>query len=126
MILLDSNVLISLFRPAETLHSQAQAIFSAGEFLIPYEVLSEIYTVLLNREDYDTTLRVLSFLIEDPRIKITESTLSEKQKTINFLQQNPSPLSFTDALLLTMSQERQLSLKTFDQALEKTYKQTAN
>jgi predicted nucleic acid-binding protein len=121
-MIIDSNIFISLFRKHELLHDKAKKLFfDLNEIIITDEILGEVYTVILMKENYKVAREILYFLLNESKIKIL--SLSEKEKTDIrcFLLKNNTKLSFVDVSLLIFSKSRNLELKTFDKDLVKAY-----
>lgn len=123
MKILDSSVIIALFRKSELLHKKAVELFMQDEnYLIPDDVLAEVLTVLKIRENFETAQKCANFLlnVEDIEIRETESEIF--QKALDFFLNNKNRLSFIDTLILVLSREKELEVATFDKDLAKLLK----
>lgn len=120
MKVLDSSVLIALFRTGETLHEKAVRLFMGKEdFLVMDYVLGEVITVLKLRESFEVSKKCLEFLTSVEGIKIVETDSETFWSAIDFFSENKNKLSFIDTLLFLFSKEHDLQLITFDKDLKK-------
>ena len=119
MHILDSNIIIALFRREEKDHETASRFFSTlKEFAISDHVLFEIGTILKKKEGQETTKKAIEFLVFNKNSRLLRLSAKEiEMSTQFFLSENK--ISFVDASLLVMAKERNLSLATFDKEMSK-------
>lgn len=123
MKILDSSVIIALFRKNELLHKKAVELFMQDEnYLIPDDVLAEVLTVLKIRENFEKAQAGANFLLNVENIEIRETDSEIFQKALDFFLNNKNRLSFIDTLILVLSREEELEVATFDKDLAKLLK----
>ena len=120
MILLDSCILIAYFRENEVKHSAAVEIINNNdEIILSDYVLSEIYTVLMIREDLDIAKKAINWIISCPKINIIKIKENEIKNILLFIDNNKAKLSFVDISLLVISKNRWYKLISYDTELIK-------
>ncbi|PKL36503.1 hypothetical protein CVV38_01190 [Candidatus Peregrinibacteria bacterium HGW-Peregrinibacteria-1] len=120
MIILDSSIIIAMFRNNEKHHGDAVAIWKSGsDFLLFDYVLSEVLTVLKIREGHDVADRCADFLTNNLKIFIEQIDEIQLSKAVSFFRDVKNNLSFVDTVLLLQSKERAVPLATFDRELAK-------
>lgn len=123
MKILDSSVIISIFRQQEKNHKKAIQIFTSNEkFLIPEYVIAEVLTVLKMREGLETANKCYDFMSNTKDVEITPIENIIFNKALTYFSQNKNNLSFIDTILLILSKENQLELISFDKDLQKAIK----
>lgn len=120
MKLLDSSVIVALFRIDDTCHQKAVEIFFRNDdFVVNDYVISEVLTVLKVKENFDLVQKCADFLTSTGKIEIYETQPELFWFAMSFFQKNKNKLSFTDTLLLLLSRENRIPLVTFDRELAK-------
>ncbi len=120
MNLLDSSVIISLFRKEETNHRKACEIFANLQgFIISDYVLSEVATVLRLREGLRIATKAVTLLKWNTDVEIIRLTDGELEMTTHLFLREKTQLSFVDASLLILAKKRKLRLVSFDIDLQK-------
>ncbi len=123
MKILDSSVIISIFRKQEKNHKKALKIFTSDQkFLIPEYVITEVLTVLKMREGLNTANKCYDFISNTKDIEIEPIENIVFNKALTYFSQNKNNLSFIDTILLVLSKENQIELISFDKDLEKAIK----
>lgn len=123
MKLLDSSVIVGLFRVNDTCHQKALRIFFQNDdFVVSDYVISEVLTVLKIKENFELAQKCADFLTSTDGIKIHETQPELFWSAMNFFQKSKNKLSFTDTLLLLLSRENRIPLVTFDKELAKLVK----
>ncbi|MDP2643018.1 MAG: PIN domain-containing protein [Candidatus Peregrinibacteria bacterium] len=123
MKILDSSVIISIFRQQEKNHKKALQIFISNEkFLIPECVIAEVLTVLKMREGLKTANKCYDFISNTKDVEITPIENIIFNKALAYFSQNKNNLSFVDTILLVLSKENQMELISFDKDLQKAVK----
>lgn len=123
MQILDSSVIISIFRQQEKNHKKAIQIFTSNQkFLIPEYVIAEVLTVLKMREGLETANKCYDFMSNTKDVEITPIENIIFNKALTYFSQNKNNLSFIDTILLILSKENQLELISFDKDLQKAIK----
>ncbi|MFA6305157.1 MAG: PIN domain-containing protein [Candidatus Gracilibacteria bacterium] len=120
MKILDSSVIISVFRQQEKNHKKALQIFISNEkFLITEYVIAEVLTVLKMREGLKIANRCYDFISNTKDIEIVPIENIIFNKALSYFSQNKNNLSFIDTILLILSKENQIELVSFDKDLQK-------
>ena len=123
MILLDSSVIIALFRSQERFHPEAKSIIKNEEsFLLLDFVLSEVLTVIKMREGFEIASQCQKFLLNFDKIQFLYTAPEDFEDAQHFFSTHKNKLSFVDTLLIVLARKKNLILATFDQDLGKTYK----
>lgn len=123
MILLDTNILVALFRSSELDHARAKELVEPlEEFAISDYVLGEILTVLQLREGKAIAEQALDYLTLTKTVLLVRLSQEELEMSCNFFKKQNEDLSFTDVSLLILSRERNYSLATLDKDLIKAAK----
>lgn len=123
MKILDSSVIISIFRQQEKNHKKAIQIFTSNEkFLIPEYVIAEVLTVLKMREGLETANKCYDFISNTKDVEIVPVENIIFNKALTYFSQNKNNLSFIDTILLVLSKENQMELISFDKDLQKAIK----
>ena len=118
MKLLDSSVIVALFRGKDTCHDRAVEIFfKPDDFVVMDYVISEVLTVLKVKESVEIMQMCADFLANTSGIKIHETEPELYWSAMDFFQKTKNKLSFTDTLLLLLSRENRIPLVTFDKEL---------
>lgn len=121
MKILDSSVIISIFRKQEKNHKKALRIFMSDEkFLIPDYAIAEILTVLKIKEGLETANKCYDFISNTKDMEIIPIEWNIFEKTAKYFSANKNKLSFVDTALLMLSKENKIELMTFDKDLQKT------
>lgn len=116
--LVDSSVWVALFLDFDTQHTKAVQLFKKlrGELVVPYCVVSEVASVLAYKHSKKQADGFLAYL--------------EGNKDVCVLADDPLPeiahylslsarVSFADAALVFLAQEKGFKLVTFDKQLER-------
>lgn len=123
MILLDTNILVALFRSSELDHARAKELVEPlEEFAISDYVLGEILTVLQLREGKAIAEQALDYLTLTKTVLLVRLSQEELEMSYDFFKKQNEGLSFTDVSLLILSRERKYSLATLDKDLIKAAK----
>ena len=118
--ILDSSVIISLFRQDEPLHEIAKDTFQSGnKFWVLDHVIAEVLTVLKIKEPPHVYQQCEQFLTQNEDIIIIYTDPPLFQQVQYFFVSNHNKLSFVDALLLLKSKTENIPLLTFDKELQK-------
>lgn len=122
MKILDSSVIIALFRKNEKLHKKALQLIldDDGIFVVPDYVLSEVLTVLKMREGLEVMKNCLDFLENSEDFKIYYTDKLIFGKAVERLRNTDNNLSFVDTLLLELSNLENLDLLSFDKEINKS------
>lgn len=120
MMILDSSVIVAMFRKDDVHHKEALKIWKTWKnFLLFDHILSESLTVLKLRENLDIASNCAEFLMKNEKITIEQISLKDIEDTVMFFIIDKNKLSFIDTLLLIQSQKRKIPLATFDKDLIK-------
>ena len=123
MILLDTNIIVALFRSSELDHVRAKELIEPlEEFAISDYVLGEILTVLQLRESKAIAEQALDYLTSTKTVLLVRLSQDELEMSYDFFKKQGENLSFTDVSLLILSRERDYSLATLDKDLIKAAK----
>lgn len=114
--LVDSSVWIALFLDFDTRHADAvrKVHDLSGTIYMPYCVVSEVSTVLTYKHSKAQADLFLSFLAQAENIVLLEDKVREE---ISYFGSLTEKISFTDAVLLFLSQKLNVTLVTFDSQL---------
>lgn len=116
---LDSSVLVALFRENDTFHSLAKGIFmKEGSFLVPDHVLSETLTVLKMRESLEVAQHCAEFIFNSEDIVIYSVEQDEFLYAFDYFVNGDNRLSFIDTILFALSDYKGYEVHTFDKELE--------
>lgn len=125
MKLIDSSVLISMFRSSEKNHLDAiDTILEEKDWIILDYVLAEIATVMKLREGYSATRRSLNFLINNDNFHIRPTSTSEYKDNINLIISKKNKLSFVDNLLYFIGRKDHMEVVSYDKDLLRFIKNT--
>lgn len=123
MKILDSSVIVACFRTREDLHDKAVEIFLSDDGFILFDyVLSEVLTILKQKEGLDTVKKCSDFLMNAENIEMQFIDSEIFSKAMKFFTIQKNNLSFVDTLLLIFSKFENYSLVTFDKELAKMAK----
>lgn len=123
MKILDSSVVIALFKIDDAHHEKAKEIFfDADDFIIPNYILVEVLSILKMKGGIEAVEKCLQFLYNSEGVDIHEIHPETFDEAVTYFTKHKNNLSFTDVLLLILSQKTKISLITFDKELEKISK----
>ncbi len=120
MVILDSSVVIAIFKDSDVHHEKAKEIFyREDDLVIPSCALIEILSILKMRKGLEAVQKCTEFLYNAKNIDIYEISNELVDEAIAFYVKHNNNLSCTDTLLLALSQKTKIPLITFDKELEK-------
>ncbi len=120
MVILDSSVIIALFKDSDIHHERAKKYFYSDEDLvIPTCALNEILSVLKMRNGLEAVKNCTEFIYNSENIDIYDMGNELVDEAVQFFAKHKNNLSMTDTLLLTLSRKTKIPLLTFDKELEK-------
>lgn len=120
MYLVDSNLIIAFFRSSEDNHEKARFFISALEqFVVTDYILLEVATVLSLKEGVKVARKAIELLKYTKEIFLFRLTDEELEKTTQFFMRQKHKISFVDASLIVLAENRGLELATFDKTLSK-------
>jgi predicted nucleic acid-binding protein len=116
--LVDSSVWVALFLEKDNQHIKAVARMKRqkGTVCVPYCVVNETVTVLAYKHSKEQADQFLSFLENAQDIEIVEDDFQEEA---TFFRTLNARISFTDAVLVLLTQKLSAELVTFDKQLER-------
>jgi predicted nucleic acid-binding protein len=118
MDIVDTNILVAIFRKQENQHIKAKEIFSfLKEIQVLDLVLVELSNVLETRESKVIAKNALQNLMEAPQVKIIRLTDTEFQKSYMHFYSNTH--SLVDSALITLKKTRNANIHTFNKKLQK-------
>jgi len=121
MVVLDSSVIIAVFRKNELLHKKALEIIQSVEKIVLLDfVLAEILTVIKLKEGFQQAVKISHYLKNNEDVFIKTLNQQELLQTIDFFENNDNKLSFIDTALLIFSKSQNIKLLTFDKHLQKS------
>ena len=122
MYLLDSNVLIALFRKDETNHQDVSTFFKeVTSFAITDHVLSEVATILKIKEGVKIAKKAMELLIKNKDVLLLQLNPAEIEGSSKLFLKSPK-ISFVDASLIVLAKDRDFELVTLDKAMVKAAK----
>ncbi|MCX6733749.1 MAG: PIN domain-containing protein [Candidatus Peregrinibacteria bacterium] len=120
MVILDSSVVIAIFKDSDVHHEKAKEIFyREDDLVIPTCALIEILSILKMKKGLDAVQKCTEFIYNAENIDIYEISNQLVDEAIQFYIKHKNNLSFTDTLLLALSNKTKIPLITFDQELAK-------
>lgn len=120
MKILDSSVVIALFKSDDIHHKKAKEIFfDVDDFIIPNYILVEVLSILKMKCGSEAVKKCLQFLYNSEDVDIHEIHPETFDEAVMHFITYHNNLSFADVLLLILSQRTKISLVTFDKELEK-------
>ena len=119
--LVDSSVWAALFLEKDSQHAKAANKIKRqrGTTYVPYCVANETATVLAYKHSKEQANRFLSFIENARDIEIVEDNFQEE---VAFYKKLNTRISFTDTVLILLSQKLGAELVTFDKQLERLAK----
>jgi predicted nucleic acid-binding protein len=126
MIVLDSSFIIGFHNERDAHHEAASVLMDQflaaqwGTGLLLEYVFLEVMTVLLMRRDVTVAARVGHILLEAEELEFVPCSDLFSEILKNFLKQTSTKLSFTDAAIAHVAQQRADGLVlTFDNEFQK-------
>lgn len=125
MILLDSSVVVALFRSKEDDHQRARKILEYDPHCIILDfVIAETMTVLKIRESLSIARQCHEFLMGEADITIHRTPTEEFDQALQYFMKNNNRLSLVDTLLFILHKKTKTPVATFDKDLAKLLKKT--
>ena len=123
MKILDSSVVIALFKADDVHHEKAKQIFfQVDDCIIPNYILVEVLSILKMKCGLEAVKKCTEFLYNSEGIDIHEIHQETFDEATTYYVNHKNNLSFPDALLLRLSKKTKIPLMTFDKELEKLCK----
>ena len=125
--IVDTSVLVAAFNDEDALHKRAVKVMDdcPKPFILHEYVVLETATVLMSRINKQAADDFLDMTLTNADSRVLHSSAYSFLKTIDsFTESKTKQLSFTDAALLSLSD--QYSVLTFDDALNRAIKRKAN
>jgi predicted nucleic acid-binding protein len=121
MYILDSSVWVALFLDFDASHAKARQIWEEleGEIYLPASVLIEVSTVLTYKHSKAQADQFLEFVLKHQRVILMETDIHE---AIRFFKLRTVKLSFTDWIVINLTQKLQGVLVTFDAEMIREFK----
>lgn len=120
MVILDSSVVIAIFKDSDIHHEKAREIFyREDDLVIPTCALIEILSILKMKNGLGAVKNCTDFLYKAENIDIYEMSHELVDEAVQHYIKHKNNLSFTDTLLLTLARNTEIPLVTFDKELAK-------
>jgi predicted nucleic acid-binding protein len=126
--LLDTSFIYAYFQHSDIHHKEAVQKAKDPNFgkpVIPYAILQELINIINRKQDSKETIRVIdNILANEELIIFIEPQTQHFQRTWQTFQKlSPHHLSYVDCLLITLAEELECTVLTFDKNLQKVLNQ---
>ena len=121
MRVFDSSVWIALFVDSDVHHARAlDALEKVDDAVyIPYIVVEETASLLTYRESKALADKFLTFISNDARMVIVDSTA---RRDIDIFLKTRKRMSFADISIMTFASSMRFDLVTFDKQMEREFR----